>query len=293
MPEQRLLTWINGELRDPAEATISVFDRGFLFGDAVYELVRFFDGVGVGMDHHVTRLERSLREAGIVGFEADAYPVICDALLDGLGTRDACVYLQVTRGVQTPRAHLPSAGIEPTVVAIASPSAPLSELDVPLEIPVALVPDLRRARCDIKATSLLENVLATMEADRIEAVEPVLHHEGRLTEGGSSNVFVVESDRILTPSLRDPRPILEGVTRRLVREAAESLGREFRETSIGLESFRSCREAFIGSSRRLIAAITSIDGRPVGDGRPGAVTMELFNELRRRIADRESVVRTP
>ena len=110
------------------------------------------------------------------------------------------------------------------------------------------------------------------------------YRNGVLTEGASSNVFVLHDGRLLTPALDGERAILAGVTRRLVIEAAESLGREVEEVDIPLETFRTAEEAFVSSSRRLVAAITSIDGSPVDDGRPGAVTMAVLRELHRRIA---------
>ena len=286
-----MLTWVNGEIRDPAEATISIFDRGFLFGDSVYELTRFFDGEGVGLDLHVERLERSLSEAGISGFRASDYRSICSELMQALQIRDACIYIQVTRGVQMPRRHLPETGLRPTVIAIANPSAPLSACTEPQKVPVTIMPDQRRDRCDIKATSLLDNVMTTMLAHEQGAEEPILHRDGAITEGATSNVFIVQDGHLLTPELRDPRPILEGVTRRLVREAAAGLDLPMSERMISVEAFRSADEAFVTSSRRLLGAITSIDGVPVAGGTPGVVTMDLFNELRRRIGAGNGAVR--
>jgi D-alanine transaminase len=291
MSSDRILTWVNGEIHDPADAKISIFDRGFLFGDSVYELTRFFDGEGVGFELHVERLERSMSETGITGFNASDYRSISSDLMQALEIRDACIYIQVTRGVQMPRRHLPEPDLRPTVIAIATPSAPLSECTEPQKVPVVIMPDQRRDRCDIKATSLLDNVMMSMLAHEQDAEEPILHRDGMLTEGATSNVFVVRDGRLLTPELRDPRPILEGVTRRLVREAAAGLGLPVSEESISVEAFRSAEEAFVSSSRRLVGAITSIDGVPVAGARPGAVTMELFNELRRRIGAREGSAR--
>jgi D-alanine transaminase len=281
-----MLTWINGEIKDPADATISIFDRGFLFGDSVYELARFFDGEGVGMDLHVDRLERSMSEAGITGFKSSDYRSISSELMQALQIKDACIYIQVTRGVQIPRRHLPDPNLRPTVIAIAAPSPSLSECSERLRIPVAIMPDHRRERCDIKANSLLDNVMMTMLANEQNAEEPILHRDGVLTEGATSNIFIVQENRLLTPQLHDPRPILEGVTRRLVREAAKSLNLPVSEQSISVEAFRSADEAFVSSSRRLMGAVTTIDGTPVAGGSPGPVTMDLFNELRRRIGAR-------
>ena len=283
MTPERILTWIDGSIHEPDDARVSVFDRGFLYGDAVYELVRFFDDVGMGMDLHIERLRRSLDRTGITGFDPGTYPSICRTLMDALETSDACIYLQVSRGVQVPRRHAPDGTLSPTVVAIGSTSAPLSELEEPIQVPIIVLPDLRRRSCDIKATSLIENVMATIQAVDADAAEPILHEDGLLTEGGSSNVFVVRNGTLLTPALGDPRPILEGVTRRFVVEAAVNLGIEVMEGDVPVDALREADEAFVTSSRRLLGTITSVDGRQIGDGRPGAVTMQVFEEVRRII----------
>jgi D-alanine transaminase len=278
-----MLVWINGEITSPKDAKVSVFDRGFLYGDAVYELVRFFDGVGIGMDLHVMRLSRSLELTGIDGFDAHDFPSICDELLTELGDSNATVYLQVTRGVQIPRQHAPDPAQRPTVVAIVAHADPLDGIDHPESTPVAIVPDDRRRSCNIKATSLLENVLATIKASECGATEPLLHIDGVLTEGGSSNVFVVKDGAIWTPSLDTPRLILAGVMRALVIEAAEGAGISVTEGTTTVEALRNAEEAFLTSSRRLLAAITSIDGDPLQPEEPGPVTLQVFAEMRGRL----------
>jgi D-alanine transaminase len=284
MTPASILTWINGTIHEPEDARVSVFDRGFLYGDAVYELVRFFDGVGMGMDLHVDRLERSLAAAGIEGFDAGDYRVICRELLEALGTGDACIYLQVSRGVQIPRQHLPRPETPPTVIAIGSTSASLAEVTGPEPTRVVVLPDLRRHTCDIKATSLIENVMATMEASGSGANEPILQLDGLLTEGASSNIFVVSEGRLMTPDLHQPRPILAGVIRALTLEAARTLGLAPVEGSVPVSALRNADEAFVTSSRRLLGAITEVDGRLVGSGQPGPVTMSLFSEVHRMLA---------
>ena len=126
--------------------------------------------------------------------------------------------------------------------------------------------------------------MMTIRAEALDACEPIMHRDGVLTEGASSNVFVLHDGRLLTPTLGGERKILAGVTRQLVIEAAASLGRTVEEADIPVETFRNAEEAFVSSSRRLVAAIDSIDGAPVDDGRPGPVTMSILGELHRRIA---------
>jgi len=276
-----MLVWINGTIRQPDEAHVSIFDRGFLYGDAVYELVRFFDGVGIGMDLHVERLARSLELTRIAGFDPEEYGSICDALLEALGDDNATVYLQVTRGKQVPRSHAPEVDPKPTVVAIATRAEPLSALTDVIATEVALVPDERRLNCQIKATSLLENVLATMKANDVGASEPILHLDGLLTEGGSSNIFVVQSGTLRTPALDAPRPILAGVMRTLCIEAAEAAGVSVLEGDTPAKALQEADEAFITSSRRLLAPIRAVDGMPTPSVCPGPVTLRIHEQMRR------------
>lgn len=278
-----MLVSINGKISSPEEARISVFDRGFMYGDSVYEVIRFFGGIGVGFDQHVRRLRRSLEYTGIPGFDPDACRSICHSLMDALRTKDAMIYLQITRGVQIPRQHCPAADLEPTVVAIGSPSGSLESISQLMGVAVTVEPDLRRVHCDIKATTLLENVLATMAADRQGAEEPILQIDGLLTEGSSSNIFVVEGQAVCTPQLEHPRPILPGISRELALEAARGLGFEVREAPVTVEQLRNAQEAFITSSSRVLASITAVDGKPIRSGTGGAVTLQIHEELVRRL----------
>ena len=252
---ERMLVWINGTISLPQDARISVFDRGFLYGDSVYEGIRFFAGIGVGFDQHIERLRRSLAYTGITGFEPDACKAICRALMDELKTEDSMIYLQVTRGVQVPRKHFPAADLTPTVVAIGSPAGSLESMNEPMQVSVSLEPDLRRLRCEVKATNLLENVLATMAAHRMGADEPVFQLDGVLTEGSASIIFVVQGSTVRTPQLNHPRPILPGINRELALDAARALGLKVEETPITVEELRDADEAFIPSSSRVVAAI--------------------------------------
>ncbi len=278
-----MLVWINGTISPPEEARISVFDRGFMYGDAVYELVRFFGGEGFGLDLHVERLRSNLARTGIGGFDADLYPAIAEELLDGLGDGDATVYLQVTRGVQMPRRHLPADDLTPTVVAVASLAKSLEDLERPAGVTVAIHPDLRRVHCDVKATSLLENVLATMSASESGAQEPILEVGGQLTEGASSSIFLVDRGSLRTPRLDEPRPILPGISRRLVVEVAEELGIECREEAVTAQELREAGEAFLTSSSRVLAPVTRVDGTEIGSGTAGEVTLRIHRALVERI----------
>lgn len=280
-----MLVWINGQIGPPADAKISIFDRGFLYGDAVYELIRFFRGHGVEMARHRKRLKRSLEMIGITGFDPIDMERICRELLDEMGTGDATVYLQVTRGVQIPRNHAPQPGLEPSVIAIATEASPLDASEGPSSIKTVILPDERRVRCDVKATNLLVNVLGTMDAREADADEPVYAHQGMITETASANVFIVEGDRVSTPPLGGSPSILPGVMRAQTLEIAGELGLACSEEQISEKRFREASEAFITSSRRLVASIAKIDGVSMNLEAPGPVTLALHEKMLARIDD--------
>ena len=288
-----MLVWINGQISPPADAKISIFDRGFLYGDAVYELIRFFEGYGIEMDRHRSRLARSIRKIGIAGFEPEQMDAISQELLEELGSGDATVYLQVTRGVQIPRMHAPAGNLEPNVIAIATKASSLDRSAGPEKVRTILLEDERRVRCDVKATNLLVNVLGTMDATQAGADEPIFVHDGAITETASANVFIVEKDRVITPPLGGSRSILPGVMRAQTLEIAGELGLRCLEERVSLERLDRASEAFITSSRRLVAAITEIDGKLVNSGTPGPVTLAIHENMLSRIEGAIAAFSTP
>ncbi len=275
--------WLNGALVPEQDAVISPFDRGFLFGDGVYELIRFFDGVGVGMVPHIARLHRSLALTRITGFDASTVPALCDALLRANSLRDAAIYLQVTRGVQQPRAHLPTPGLTPTVFAYASACGPITELTEPVPGKAITRPDPRWARCDIKTTSLLGNILVLLDAQEQHADEAIVHRHGVVGEGAYSNVFAMVDGTLVTPPVDDDPPILHGVTRMILLEEARAAHIPCAVAPLALEDLMRSPEVFIAASRRLVTPIVAIDGVRVGDGAIGAATRVLFTRLADRI----------
>jgi D-alanine transaminase len=275
--------WLNGRILPAHEATLSPFDRGFLFGDGVYELVRFFNGVGVGIDAHVARLERSLGLTRISGFDARSFPALCHDLLAANGLHDAAVYLQVTRGVQVPRAHMPTPGLAPTVFAYATACGSIDELAT-LQAGTAITrPDPRWSRCEIKTTSLLGNILVLLDAQDARADEALLTRHGLVGEGAYSNVFALLGNTLVTTPVDDDPPILHGVTRwQLLQEAARA-GIPTAVRPIGLDELATASEIFIAASRRLVTPIVALDGRPVGSGKIGPLTRRTFALLAERI----------
>jgi D-alanine transaminase len=279
--------WLNGEIVAAEKARVSPFDRGFIFGDGVYEVVRFFNGAGFGIDEHVERLRRSLNDARIEGFDAGEMRRIAAMLLDEAGLEDAFLYLQVTRGCEDGRHHVPRSPLDPTVFAFVSPAPSLDEMNVASVIDAVLLPDDRWRRCSIKTTSLMGNVLASLAAGDAGAEEAILHRGGFVGEGSKTNVFMVQPNRLATPPINAEPPILHGVTRRKVLDAARAIGMRIEERPVRVDELRAAAEVFVSSTRRLIAAVGTLDGKPIGTSglrRAGPVTQRLFDSLRRMVA---------
>ncbi|MFM7132989.1 MAG: aminotransferase class IV [Planctomycetota bacterium] len=283
---------LNGSLVDEADARISVFDRGFLFGDGVYELVRYFDGVGVGIDAHASRLARSLALARIEGFDAGRLDAIAREALAANALVDGVVYLQVTRGAGATRAHVPTAPLMPTVVAIATAAEPLSALRAPQEIAAITAPDMRWKLCEIKTISLMGNILHLLSADAQGAQEAILHRDGLVGEGAYSNVAAVLDGALVTSPIDDGPPILHGTARLDLLAAAREIGLPVEIRAMTLDELRRADELMITSSRRLVSAVTRLDGAPVGSGRTGGATARLFESMRGAIAATIAAQRT-
>ena len=272
-----MLVWLNGAIVSEERARVSPFDRGFLFGEGVYEVVRFFEGVPVAMPHHEERLAGSLAAIGADPTLATRLGEIFGALLDANRLGDAMAYLQITRGgVPGRRAHRHEAGAcDPTIFGFVSPAPPLADCVEPEAIAAATHPDERWRRCDIKSTNLLGNVLA-MEASRDDGVaETILHRDGLVAEGASSSVFAVVRGELATPPLGGDRPILEGTMRRMAIDLWRECGGVVEERPLPLESLADAEEILITSSRRLVSAVASLDGRRVGGGGVGPLARSL------------------
>ncbi|MGI9013056.1 MAG: aminotransferase class IV [Phycisphaerales bacterium] len=281
-----MLIWLNGNILPAEEARISPFDRGFLFGDGVYEVVPWFNRLPVGADLHARRLCQSL---AALGFDERAAPdmnAIGAALFDAAEVENGLVYVQVTRGTEIPRRHLPAADLEPTVFAFLTPLPALSAMQVN-PIRALTRPDQRWQMCWTKSTNLLGNILPLMQAAREldSPCEVILCRDGCVSEGAMTNVIAVLGDgSIVTPPTAGNPPILPGVTRALLLEAARDAQYNVREQAISLDELRQARELMVTSSRRLIDAVVELDGVRVGDGKCGQITLQLFELLRERIA---------
>lgn len=284
--ETPAVVYLNGKIVPLQDAKINVFDRGFLFGDGVYELVRVFSCVPLAMNAHVKRLGDSLKATRIAGFDPNQYHAIVDQLLTVTDLDDACIYLQVTRGVGPDRNHLPDKGTPPTVFATIAPSPSVKNLSTPQQTRAILHPDERWMRCEIKAITLLPNVLAMLDAHDHSATEAILHRDGFLTEGTSSNVFLVIDGAVITPPVTKTHSILHGTMRSLTIQAAIELGLTVKERQIPVAEVTHASEIALTSSRRLLHVLSHLDDTPLDSpGPPGPVFSAVFTRMRDSILD--------
>jgi D-alanine transaminase len=274
------LVYLNGRYVPRNEAVVSVEDRAFLFGDGVYEVTRSINGTLIEVARHLRRLERGLAGLSLPFTPAEATELlgISARLLadNGLTTGEALVYWQVTRGV-APRLHqFPPAGTPPTVYASAAAFTPPHAMRG-TGVAAITHPDIRWARCDLKTVNLLPNVLAKQAAVAAGAYEAVLIRDGVVTEGSSTNVFGVLDGVVRTT----PRTnyILPGITRDVVLELAHREKLPVREEPITLDDLGRVSEVFLTGTTNDVMPVVTIDGRPVGDGRPGPIAGRLYAVL--------------
>lgn len=276
-----MIVHLNGELVPLERARISPLDRGFLFGDGLYEGLRAFDGRIVAMERHVRRLREGLEHCGIP-FDARRMESVAADVLRANGLRDAFIYFQVTRGTPGPgqpvRSRLPGGPMDPTVFAYASPTPGLNEYDRVPEKSCATLSDTRWLRGRVKSVSLMGGVLACLEADRTGHDDAILVRQtpaGPLVaESTSANVIVSIGDRLATPDL-DSAPILAGVTRDLLLKACP----EIEARPIHRHELDRADEVMLCGTLTMITAVTRLDGRPVGAGRPGPQARRLLRML--------------
>jgi D-alanine transaminase len=265
--------YLNGEFLPPDQARVSVFDRGFIFGDGVYEVIPVFGGRLFRLPHHLSRLDASLGAIRLRNphTQQEWNSIFTRLLAEGSG--DQSIYLQITRGV-APRDHAFPPNITPTVFAYAQPLKYSPPEQLAQGVAAVTAADIRWQRCDIKAIALLANALLRQEAIDQGAVEAILVRDGLVTEGAASNIFVVKNGRLVTPP-KGPF-ILPGITRDLVVEIARAKGIPCDELPVKIETLTSADEVWLTSSTKEILPITRIDGRPVGNGKPGPMHAKMF-----------------
>jgi len=271
--------YLNGQYVPYSRALVPVEDRAFLFADGVYEVVRCYDGRPFHLDRHFQRLRDSARglELPLPLDEAGFDRIVAELLLRN-GLREATVYLQVTRGAAPRQHHFPDDSA-PTVVAIARPAESPPEDQVRRGVAVITVPDTRWGFCYLKTVGLLPNVLARQQARREGAHDAVFVRDGLVTEASASNVFCVFDGVVYTHPLAN---ILPGVTRAVVLEILDELGLPCREEAVPLQRFRAADEVFLTGTTVEVMGVAQVDGRPVGAGQTGPVTLRVWEAFRRR-----------
>ncbi len=280
------LCYLNGEYGSLRDAKVSVLDRGFIFGDGIYEVVPAYAGRLFRFDEHMARLGRSLAKLRIVNpLTAEQWLQHCRRLAAATmeaGAADQLVYIQVTRGVAL-RDHVMPEGIAPTVFMMGIPMKPASAEQRHQGVACISARDFRWERADIKSISLLGNVLARqMSADR-GALETVMFRDGFLTEASSSNVWVVSEGAVLGPPKSEH--VLEGIRYELIRELCEEIGIAYNLKPIAEAEVFAADELLLSSATKEVLPITSLDGEPVGHGalrgKPGPVYAQLYQAYQR------------
>jgi len=262
------LVYLNGEYLPLNKAQISVLDRGFLFGDGVYEVIPAYGGHPFRLTQHLDRLDNSLKGIRVKQpYSHDEWNGILEHLLQDKSGEDYSIYLQVTRGAHSKRDHAIPPGLQPTVFAMTNPIAAPNPAIAERGIRAVTRDDIRWHRCDIKAVTLLAAVLLRQEAADEDAMEAILVRDGLATEGAASNLFIVHDGVIVTPP--KGADLLPGITRDLVLELAAREGLAHREAPITREQLEQAAEIWLTSSTREVMPVTHLDGRTVSDGRPG------------------------
>ena len=281
------LCYLNGEYSSLRDAKISVLDRGFIFGDGIYEVVPAYGGKLFRFDEHLARLSRSLGKLRIENPHTREQWIersrkLVAALIEKTGAPDQLVYIQVTRGVAV-RDHVMPTDVQPTVFMMCSPMKPASAEQRHHGVACVSARDFRWERADIKSVSLLGNVLARqMSADK-DATETIMFRDGFLTEAAASNVWVVHEGAVLGPPKTEH--VLEGIRYELIRELCEEVGIAYNLRPIAEADVMSADELLLSSATKEVLPVTTLDGDPVGHGalrgKPGPVYARLYEAYQR------------
>ncbi|MFN3235116.1 MAG: D-amino acid aminotransferase [Gammaproteobacteria bacterium] len=268
------LVYLNGQYMSSEEATISPLDRGFLFGDSIYEVVPIFDGKALASAEHYQRLTRSLNNINFTNpLSEDDWQTIIEKLSDSREDNSFMVYVQITRGAQAGRAHHIPENITPTIFATTFDFPPRVWEEKGLS--AITYEDTRWLGCTTKTTNLLPNVLAKSEAKNQNAHDAIFVRDGYALEGTSTNLFVITEGKIITPPVNEN--ILPGITRQLTIKAINQCGIPLEETKIPLKALENADEIWLTSSTQDIIPVTQLNNRPVGDGKIGKVWRRVNN----------------
>jgi len=286
------MIYLNGEFMPLEEAKIPVLDRGFIFGDGVYEVIPVYSRRPFRLTEHFARLQTSLEAIRIDNpYAPEKWQTLIERIVAENPWEDQAVYLQVTRGVAR-RDHSFVRGVKPTVFLMSNPLVMPSEEQVRNGVAAVVLPDFRWLRCDIKSTSLLGNCMLRTDATDRGCAEAILLRDGFLTEASASNVFVVKDGTVLAPP--KSHLMLPGITYDVVLELLHANGLPYAVRPVTEAELRSADEIWITSSSREVLAVTTLDGRPVGRrehaGKPGPVFARAHSLYQRY---KNTVMRSP
>ncbi len=266
--------WLNGRFLPLADAHVSVLDRGFLFGDGIYEVIPVYGGRLFRLSQHLKRLRNSLDGVRITNPMSDSE---WEAMLNELVARnegsDQAVYLQVTRGAAPKRDHAFPTGVQPTVFGMSNALTVNRDAAAVQGVRAITLDDIRWSLCNLKAITLLPNVMLRQQAIEADTAEAILINNGKAIEGAASNLFIVKNGLLITPP--NSNCLLPGVTRDLVIELAANNGIPYREADIPADDLLQADEIWLTSSTREISPVIQLDNTAVGDGKPGP----LWNKM--------------
>lgn len=271
--------YLNGQYIPLNEAKISVLDRGFLFGDGVYEVIPSYSGKLFHLQQHIQRLDSSLSNIRLHNpYSEEQWLEILTPLLDK--DLDQYIYLQITRGIAPKRDHAFPEDIQPTVFAMCSNIVPMQDKE--LGVKAITLDDSRWELCNIKATTLLANILHRQSAVDQGCAEAILIKDGYVTEGAASNIFAVLDDILITPP--NGETILPGITRQIILDIAAQNNIPVSEEIFSLDALKTASEIWLTSSTREIVPVTNLDGQIIGNGKPGPLwhtVNQLFQDQKK------------
>jgi D-alanine transaminase len=264
---------LNGKIIERSEAKVDIEDRGYQFGDGVYEVIRVYNGKMFTATEHLNRFVKSLDSIGItLPYTMDHLTKLLEDLIAKNNLQLGTIYMQITRGV-APRNHaFPSENMSPSLVAYTKEAArPLENLKIGVK--TIVTEDIRWLRCDIKSLNLLGNLLAKQKAAEVGCFEAIQHRGQDVTEGSSSNIFIVKNGMIFTH--QSDNLILKGITKDVILQVCERNSIPVEERTFTLDEFMDADEVFLSSTTAEVMPIIEVDGKKVGDGLPGPVTKRL------------------
>ena len=269
------IVYLNGDMTPLSEARIPVLDRGFIFGDGVYEVIPMYARKPFRGTHHIARLFRSLATIGITNPHSEAeWLALIDRVVQANDLNDQIVYIQVTRGVAKRGHAFPKDPVTPTVFMMTSPLAVPSAEVRAKGVACVTMQDKRWLNCQIKSTSLLGNVLAAQYAAEHEVTETIQFRDGFLSEASSSNVWIVKDGKLSAPP--KDNLILEGIRYGLIEELCKSQGIAFEARRITQEEVFAADEVLLSSATKEVLPVVTIDDKSVGNGKPGPVFAKLY-----------------